>query len=346
MAVRASGYKDGRGTKPAEVKSMERLRIGGRRYSDPDIISLARESGELIDPRFTIATKARALLQRLNEFAGIPADPIGRLKVLASLKGIKIQPMDIDHQRNYKRDAAVFPTTSGWRILYNPNRPNSRIAFTLAHEIVHTLFPHSASGARFRSITSPDSREANELERLCDLGAAELVMPVGEFQRYVGGNFSLSSVEALAARFGTSFEATVFRLATAHPGRAVAGLLRYRLRLEEERKASRDSAQTLLFSGRNAGGEEPPEKKYRRQSLYLSERCEDECTIPWNKSFDVSSVVYKAHLGGIVSSIETLPNRTGKYGRIEATVAPYQREAADANLGDVLFFWEELPKGY
>lgn len=324
---------------------MERLRIGGRRYSDPDIISLARESGELIDPRFTIATKARALLQKLNEFAGVPLDPIGRLKVLASLKGIKIQPMDIDHQRNYKRDAAVFPTSSGWRILYNPNRANSRIAFTLAHEIVHTLFPHSASGARFRSITSPDSREANELERLCDLGAAELVMPLDEFQRCAGGNFSLSAVEALATRFGTSFEATVFRLASAHPERAVAGLLRYRLRLEEERKANRASEQVFLFSTRESGGEQSPEKKYRRQSLYVSEPCGDEYTIPWNKSFETSSVVYKARSGGIASAIETLPNRTGKYGRIEATLAPYQREEADATFGDVVFFWEELSKG-
>lgn len=324
---------------------MERLRIGRRRYSDPDIISLARESGELIDPRFTITSKARTLLQKLDEFAGIPNDPIERLKVLASLKGIKIQPMDIDHQRSYKRDAAVFPTNSGWRILYNPNRPNSRIAFTLAHEIVHTLFPHSASGARFRSITSPDSREANELERLCDLGAAELVMPLDEFRRCVGGNFSLSIVEALATRFGTSFEATVFRLATAHPGHAVAGLLRYRLRLEEERKANRASTQALLFSTRDSGEEQPPEKKYRRQSLYISELCGDEYMIPWNKSFDVTSAVYKAQLGRIVSAIETLPNRAGKYGRIEATPAPYQREEADATFGDVLFFWEELPKG-
>ena len=94
-----------------------------------------------------------------------------------------VPPMDIDYQRKHKRDAAVFPTSSGWRILYNPNRPKARIVFSLAHEIVHTFFPHSATGARFRSISNPDSREANELERLCALGAAELVMPMDEFRR-------------------------------------------------------------------------------------------------------------------------------------------------------------------
>src|SRR5277367_4394872 len=160
------------------------------------------------------------------------------------------------HQRKYQRDAAVYPTGSGWTILYNPNRPRPRIVFTVAHEIIHTLFPNSARGARFRSITNPDSREANELERLCDLGAAELVMPMDEFQQQAGGTYSLSSVDRLAAHFGTSFEATVFRLASAHPRFAVAGLLRYRRRMDEERRAARISNQVLLFSTLHGTGYE------------------------------------------------------------------------------------------
>jgi Zn-dependent peptidase ImmA (M78 family) len=321
---------------------METLRIAGRRYSDPDIISLARESGELIDPRFAILSKVRVLLGKLDGFPGVPGDPLERLKILASLNGIKIQPMDMDQQRRYKRDAAVFPTSSGWMILYNPNRPKGRTLFTLAHEIVHTLFPNSISGARFRSITNPDSRESNELERLCDLGAAELVMPMDEFQQRANDKYDLAAVDGLAAQFGTSFEATVFRLASAHPGLAVAGLLRYRLRLEEERKARSAFAQTLLFSSRAIEQPEPAEKKYRRQSLHLSARCGDEYLIPWNKSFDPSSVVYDAGAGGIRRAIERLPNLTGKCGRIEATLCPFQREESDKDFGDVLFFWEEF----
>jgi hypothetical protein len=272
----------------------------------------------------------------------VPADPVERLRILASLNGSKIQPMDVDHQRKYKRDAAVFPTCAGWTILYNPNRPKARIVFTLAHEITRTLFPNSMSGARFRSITSPDSREANELERLCDLGAAELAMPLDEFRRVAGGAYSLSSVERLAARFGTSIEATAFRLASAHPGFAVAGLLRYRLRREEEKRVARLSVQTNLFRGQGAVGPEPVEKKYRRQSLYLSESCGDEYLIRWNKSFDTDSVVYNAPKGGIRSAVEALPNLIDSHGRIEAVLSPFQREEADGDFGDVLFFWEQL----
>ena len=85
---------------------METLRIAGRRYSDPDIISLARETGELIDPRFTIVNKARLLLRKLDSFPGVPSDALERLKILASLNGMRVQPMDIDYQRKHKRDAA------------------------------------------------------------------------------------------------------------------------------------------------------------------------------------------------------------------------------------------------
>jgi Zn-dependent peptidase ImmA (M78 family) len=58
------------------------------------------------------------------------------------------------------------------------------------------------------------------------LGAAELVMPIDEFLEKAKGQYSLRNLEALASHFGTSLEATAYRLATAHPGFAVAGLLR------------------------------------------------------------------------------------------------------------------------
>jgi hypothetical protein len=220
-------------------------------------------------------------------------------------------------------------------ILYNPNRPKARIVFTVAHEITHTLFPNSISGARFRSITNPDSREANELERLCDLGAAELVMPLDEFQRQVSGEYSLSAVDRLAGHFSTSFEATAFRLASAHPGFALAGLLRYRLTVGEERRAAAASTQRPLFQVPSSAGREPIEKKYRRQSLHLSSSCGDEYTVRWNKSFNANSVVYNAHDSRICNAIETLPNQTDKYGRIEAVLCPFQRDEADRGFGDV-----------
>ena len=322
---------------------METLRIGGRRYSDPDIISLCRQSGELIDPRSTIVHMARSLTAKANGFSGLPADPLERLKIIASLSRIKILPMDMDQLRSEKRDAAIYPTASGWTVLYNPHRLATRIIFTIAHEICHTFFPNSTNGARFRMIKNPRSREANELELLCHLGASELVMPLNEFQARANGRFSLSAVETLASHFGTSFEATVYRLATAHPGIAVAGMLQYRLTKDQGRNLAATSNQAALFSNLRTLQPQPTERKYRRQSLHLSAACrEEEYTIRFNKSFDPRSIVYKARDGGIQSSVESLPNSANVSGQIEAMLCPYQSDNADADFGDVFFFWEQI----
>lgn len=318
---------------------METLRIGGRRYSDPDVISLCRKTGELIDPRSTVVHMARSLLEKVNGFPGLPREPLERLKIIASFAGIKIQPMDMSGQRKETRDAVLYSTPSGRTVLFNPIRPKSRVVFTIGHEIIHTFFPNSTKGARFRSITNPDSREANELERLCDLGAAELVMPLDEFQREANGDYTLSDIERLAACFGTSLEATAFRLATAHPGLAVAGLLRFRRTLQEERNVIRLSNQHSLFPSTELQSQDAPQKKYRRQSIHMSPCCGDDHLVRWNKSFDQASVVYQTVDGLLHSAVEPLPNVAAQSGLLEAIRAPYQREDADEKFGDVLFFW-------
>ena len=55
----------------------------------------------------------------------------------------------------------------------------------------------TSGGARFREMTSSDFQETSELERLCDLGAAEVLMPKEEFQASVNGDWSIASVERL-----------------------------------------------------------------------------------------------------------------------------------------------------
>lgn len=322
---------------------METVSIGGRRYSDPDIISLCKQSGGLIDPRWKMVNMARALLEKAHGFSDLPHDRLARLKIIASLNGIKIAPMAVGQVRRQKRDAVIYPTDSGWTVLYNPNCLKSRIVFTIGHEIIHTFFPNSRTGVRFRSMTSPGSREDNELELLCHLGASELVMPLDEFQLQARGRFGLSSVERLGAYFGTSFEATVYRLATAHPGLAVAGMLQYRLTKDEARKLAKSSNQRVLFASNTALEAQPAQRKYRRQSVHLSPACpEDEYTIRFNKSFEPSSIVYKAREGGIHTGIEGLPNLANEIGRVEAMLCPYQSDNSHEEFGDVFFFWEEI----
>src|SRR5579863_9911914 len=225
---------------------MERVRINGRTYSDPDVVALIRSNGRPVDPYHEVVRKARELNQQLRNFGEVP-DPRSRLEILASLARVKVAPMEGPGVGKSGREPLVYQDSDGSsRAYYDPSNAEARVNFSIAHEIAHTFFPHSG-GARFRSIVADGSKEANELEMLCHRGAAELLMPIEEFIAELRGEMGLSCVHRLCERFGSSYEATVYRLATAYHGLAVAGLLRYRHRVEDARQLANRN-QPSLFS--------------------------------------------------------------------------------------------------
>jgi Zn-dependent peptidase ImmA (M78 family) len=316
---------------------MERLHVGGRGYRDPDVLSLIRSGREPIDPRVEVIRRARALVAQLQSLGPVP-DPRSRIEILASLAGIKVTAMSGAGVGQGSSEALVYHDVDGSRrAFYDPTYSEARINFSIAHEIIHAFFPNSSRGARFRSLSAEGSREANELERLCDLGAAELLMPTDEFLSALGGRWGLERVPELCQRFGSSFEATVYRLATTSRSIALAGLVRFRRRKEEERLVLAARQQELFATGAER---EVPNPKYRRQSLHVSDACAMRHTIPWNKSFDPSSLVYRAaHVAQ--TALEELPNRESALGLLEAVIAPYQRVGSDETHPDVLFLWRK-----
>lgn len=329
---------------------MEGIRAGGHRYSDPDVVALIRAGGGLADPRSLVLTQARRLNQQYRMFDSAGVTPFARLVHIASIIGLEVMPMDTTRRRDHSRDAVILlnGTSKGRRgqIFYNPDRPSGRLAFSIAHEISHTFFPSSSGGARFREMCGSDSREANELERLCDLGASELLMPAKEFRSAVDDDWSIRTVSRLTVQFGASFEATTFRLASSHPGVAAAGLLRYRRRIEEQRTAERAEAakaQALLFSRATLRTVVIPKPKYRRQSFHVSDEFPERLTVRWNKSFDEDSVIYRAaNAATALHHDEALPNGTAILGKLETIAAPYQREDADLIHPDMLFLWTAI----
>ena len=317
---------------------MRKIRVGGRRYADPDILSLISATGELRDPRSTVVTMARQLAARYREYGGDRKDPWERIRILASLAGLEVEPMDVTNRQRDDRDAVLIPTQNGrGKVLYNPGRPQPRVIFSIGHEITHTFFPNSSQGARFRTLCDPSSPEANELERLCDLGASELLMPEDDFRRAVGREYVLERLPKLCDRFGTSYETTLFRLATAHPHIAVAGLARYRAKKGQEQ---REVAQEALLFGRTIPSRITPEPRYRRQSFFQSAAAGRRSFIPWNKSFSEDSCLYRAgEIEGIQQSDEFLPSVQRQAGRMQAIRAPYQRVEASSEFPDVLFLF-------
>ena len=143
MAILARSDQNAEPTNRAKNSTMETIRVGGRRYSDPDVLSLIKATGSLVDPRSSVLTQARKRLETLSKFDDVPKDPIERLTILASMCGIaEVVPMNIEQRSGEKRDAVLVPDMSGGRtIIYNPTAPRSRVAFSIAHEIVHTFFP-------------------------------------------------------------------------------------------------------------------------------------------------------------------------------------------------------------
>lgn len=79
-------------------------------------------------------------------------------------------------------DARTVVDERGARIEYNPQQRRARARFSIAHEIVHTFFPDVGDAVRNRG-GDPSSRDDWQLELLCNLGASEIVMPVGSLPK-------------------------------------------------------------------------------------------------------------------------------------------------------------------
>ena len=325
MAIPAGSSAYAEPTAKPKMTAMEIVRAGGRKYSDPDVLALMRESGALADPRSLILTQARRLNEKYRRFDSPNVTPRERLQHLASLVGLSVVPMNLERRKEKSRDAVLLMRANGngnkGQIFYNPDRPDGRVNFTIAHEIGHTFFPTTSTGARFRDMHELNSREARELENLCDLAAAELLMPLDDFLRAAAREWSLSNVPRLAMLFGGSFEATAFRLATAHPGVAAAGLLQFRLRKNEQRTLEAQcqrARQVRLFRDRSLKNSEKIERKYRRQSFYTSDLFPTALTVRWNKSFADTSIVYEAARNqNLLRSQESLPSGSDTRGVLE-----------------------------
>jgi len=110
------------------------------------------------------------------------------------------------------RDARLVPLTSDrYKIEYNPNQPQARIRFSIAHEIAHTFFPDCREQVRNRAAHHQLTGHDWQLEMLCNVGAAELLMPMGSFPEIGEAEISIDQVLRMRERFQVSTEAVLLR---------------------------------------------------------------------------------------------------------------------------------------
>lgn len=174
------------------------------------------------------------------------------------------------------------PDNPGRRIIYyNPDRPSTRSNFSIAHELGHTIFcPDSRVCFRHR----PQDKANQQLESLCDMAAAEFLMPHDPFLQDLGnfGGVSLSTLAKLATRYLASREAIANRMAKLSPLSWASVLFSKKLKPTEEW----ESDQGFLFE------EARPQEKLRIDYCVHSSSFPRPFYLPPNKSIPDESPLY------------------------------------------------------
>ena len=169
-------------------------------WTNPSVVSLAHGA----DPVSVIQSKARQMVVEVSGMGwdGPPYDPFQ----LAELRNISILPNDAI------AEARTVPIADGLRIEFNPNRPQGRIRYSVAHEIAHTLFPDCDEMVRNRTPLVERRDDSWQLELLCNIGAAELLMPTG-YTNLEKEGIDIDNLLRLRGEFDVSTEAILIRMA-------------------------------------------------------------------------------------------------------------------------------------
>jgi len=173
------------------------------KWKHKSIIKLMQESDNN-DPIEEIRNRARELV--LDAFdLGWEGPPFSAIE-LAKLLHIDILPYDS------VIDARIVPLRKGHlQIQYNPFQKPTRINFSVAHEIGHTLFSDCEAEIRNRE----DEPTANrQLEQLCNIAAAEIQLPYGVFSNDANNTpLTIEGLLELSSKYNASLESVFLRFA-------------------------------------------------------------------------------------------------------------------------------------
>jgi len=175
-------------------------------WSHPSVKALLQESG-VQDPYAAMEDRARGLtLSALEKgWKGPPYDPFFLADAL-EIETVARQDLE---------DARLVPIEGDKpRIEFNPNRRPARIRFSVAHELGHFLLSDFAEQVRYRDRSHGDTGGADDwqLESVCNVAAAELLMPAGAFPLADTADLSLPHLLDFRKPFGVSTEALLRRV--------------------------------------------------------------------------------------------------------------------------------------
>jgi Zn-dependent peptidase ImmA (M78 family) len=251
------------------------------------------------------------LCEELLEEAGVsvPVD----VRMLASFRGISTIA-EVDQAEA----GCIF--CAGERLLVHIRASDSpeRQRFTICHEILHTYFPGFREEHRRRTDTTVGAYDRNQLEEyLCDLGAAELLLPRQLFLATLPAQPHIDDVLDLAATFTASLEATALRIVNFATVPMALVVLEPAWKPAEQRELVRWATQPAL-----AGlASKPPPKKLRVRWAYGPKMA----TIPKHKSVDDASLLATVLETGSMNYEGTTGLTEGTF-QISARHLPYYRD--------------------
>ncbi len=170
-------------------------------WTHPSVLKFAPAA----DPVDTMIACARSVVLRARDegWSGPPFDPV----TLAEMLRVPVVP------REDIPDARTVPLKADRvQIEFNPNRPRGRVRYSIAHELAHTFFPDRAERVRNRLSSAEMAGDDWQLEMLCNIGAAEILMPVGSLPMLQYDTLGIDQIMALRRQYDVSAEAILLRV--------------------------------------------------------------------------------------------------------------------------------------
>lgn len=178
-----------------------------RTWKHKSVRALLRKGGGGT-PEDIIRRKSRQLVADAKAMGwdGPPFDPLQ----LASIQGI----LSRETPDLFSAEAQLTPIEGRQLLLeFNPDRSTGRRNFSISHEIAHTFFEDCYEMVHQRKANPLTFDPQHEVEHLCQVGAAEILMPYENFSTDAASlPLSLSSIPSLAQQYGASREATARRM--------------------------------------------------------------------------------------------------------------------------------------
>jgi Zn-dependent peptidase ImmA (M78 family) len=182
-------------------------------------------------------------------------------KELCSMFGIRC--FEVDH--DIGGDGRILRGPDGRpRIEYAGGRMEERQRFTIFHEFAHTFFPDYCQFLPYHhGKVEPLSPAEKEFEKLCDVGASEMLFPEEDFAGDLASldRVGFPEILGLQARFKASIDATCYKLAeTANALSLCVAFLTDQKGAYEGKGPLwvRNSSGSKLFKGYLAPGTMPP----------------------------------------------------------------------------------------